>query len=263
MNKFIIDRINGIRDQLMAGFRSCSSLSSATKGSEREMFVNIFLSQVFPSPFRFGSGDATDEKGNRTGQLDIVVEYPFLPSLPSPGFSRYRLYLAEGVAAVIEVKSNVEGQWSEAEATASKVHALQRNLDRFSRRMFGGTVVKNSSNVTMTNMMLSSPITISSSGISVGDESLIPDRIPVFAVGYTGWKTLAPLEDRVRRDGRIDGILVLESGLFVGGPRVGNITKEGPESLWAFISSIHKSTRILDYVDLDPMSYLTPEVDRK
>jgi hypothetical protein len=57
-------------------------LSNASKGNEREAFINGFLSQVLPPHFRFGSGDITDQHGARSGQLDIVVEYPFVPSLP-------------------------------------------------------------------------------------------------------------------------------------------------------------------------------------
>jgi hypothetical protein len=51
------------------------------------------------------------------------VEYPFAPPLPSLGDSR--LYLAESVAAVIEVKSNVADQWSQAVHT-EQLASLQR-----------------------------------------------------------------------------------------------------------------------------------------
>jgi hypothetical protein len=37
-----------------------------------------------------------------SGQLDIVIELPFLPSFPTPGANE-RLYLAESVALAIEV----------------------------------------------------------------------------------------------------------------------------------------------------------------
>ena len=47
----------------------------------------------------FGSGDATDVAGNRSGQLDVVLEYPFAPSIPAGG--KTKLFLAEGVASVV------------------------------------------------------------------------------------------------------------------------------------------------------------------
>ncbi len=59
----------------------------------------------------------------------MVVEYPFLPSLTLQGHSR--LYLAEGVAAVIEVKSNISNQWKEAYDTGTKLKALQRKFGSY------------------------------------------------------------------------------------------------------------------------------------
>jgi hypothetical protein len=46
-----------------------------------ETFVHSFLSEVFPTPFRFGTGDVTNT-GAKSGELDVIVEYPFSPSLP-------------------------------------------------------------------------------------------------------------------------------------------------------------------------------------
>ncbi len=79
-------------------------MSDSSKGSEREHFIDLFLKEVFPPSYRFGTGDALDSAGNKSGQLDVVVELTFFPSLPALGGGS-RLYLAEGVAAVIEVKS--------------------------------------------------------------------------------------------------------------------------------------------------------------
>src|SRR5262245_9616236 len=107
----IRDRLAGIQQMLLGARAAGSSLSTATKGREREAFVNGFLTEVLPPHFRFGSGDLIDHERSRSGQLDIVVEYPFLPSLPLGVGGSPRLYLAEGIVAVIEVKSNVDSQW--------------------------------------------------------------------------------------------------------------------------------------------------------
>lgn len=112
-NQHVLQRLAGIQQILMGVHQASSSMSSATSGQERAAFIDQFLSQAFPSPFRFGTGDATDTAGVRSGQLDVVVEFPFMPSLPLTGGGNSRLYLAESVAAVIEVKSNVAAQWNQ------------------------------------------------------------------------------------------------------------------------------------------------------
>jgi hypothetical protein len=102
--------LDGIRKILMAHRDARASLPSATSGAEREVLVREFLGQVFPSQFRFGSGAIIDAAGRTSGQLDIVVEFPFLPSFPPPG-SAQRLYLADSAALVIEAKSDLSKQW--------------------------------------------------------------------------------------------------------------------------------------------------------
>lgn len=255
-NQFISARLAGICTQLLGAHQASAPLSPATKGPEREQFVEQFLCKVMPTPYRFGTGDATDMAGRKTGQLDVVVEYPFLPSLPAVGSFSHRLYLAEAVAAVIEVKSNLSTQWADALDTTKNVHALQRCLDRFSRRVMGGHMTKNSTGTQVVGATFHGPVEFGSTGISVAGQSLTPDRIPVFAVGYTGWNTLAPLVERVQQKDEIDGILVLNSQLFVSGRRAGNVQVSGPEALWAFICALHQATQTLSEIDLDPMRYL-------
>jgi hypothetical protein len=85
-------RLDGIRTILMAHQAAGAMLPPASKGVERETLVREFLAEVFPPPFRFGRGAIVDAKGEASGQLDIVVEFPFLPSFPTPGTTE-RLYL--------------------------------------------------------------------------------------------------------------------------------------------------------------------------
>lgn len=113
----ITARLSGIQRALMGLFLSGDEISAASRGRERERFINLFLEKVFPPGYRFGSGDAIDTDGNQSGQLDVVVEFTFLPSFPALA-SEPRLYLAEGIAAVIEIKSDLQRQWSEVERTA-------------------------------------------------------------------------------------------------------------------------------------------------
>jgi hypothetical protein len=125
-NAHVMQRLAGIQSQLMAVHQTSTPMSSATKGTEREAFINQFLSKVLPPIYRFGTGDATDPAGHRSGQLDVVVEYPFGPTLPSVA-GETRLYLAESVAAVVEVKSSLPAQWSEAQRTLSQLLPLRRS----------------------------------------------------------------------------------------------------------------------------------------
>lgn len=177
---------------------SGTGASSSTVGSEREGFVRFFLSEMLPPTFRFGSGDVTDQTGKHlepdpcdehSGQCDIVIEYPLLPSFRSLGGQR--LYIAESVAAVIEVKSNVRDQWDQVEAKAEKIRALQRKADHYE---FG----------------------------------LVPPEIPFFVVGYEGWKDIKHLVKRLA-ESQVDGILVIKSGLFATTERRMQLKRALPE----------------------------------
>ena len=199
---------------LMGAHQAGGPLSSASKGSGRERFIDVFLSQVFPPPFRFGQGDVTDTAGRRSGQLDVVVEYPLLPSLPGVGNqASSRLYLAEGVAAAIEVKSNVASQWSEVVSTATKLALLERHFDS----SMGPTPER---------------------------------RIPLFAIGYSGWKETKAIRERLG-DAPIDGILVIDAGVFVQA----KMSVTGSWSLWGLVACLHESVSRLKSTSADPLAY--------
>ena len=93
----------------MAHVTGSTGLPSAFKGSERENFSRDYLQQIFPAHRRFATGAVTDSIGNISGQVDIAIEYGHLPSFPMPKTNQ-RLILAESVAFVIEVKSDLSSQ---------------------------------------------------------------------------------------------------------------------------------------------------------
>src|SRR5215510_11341929 len=103
MNQYVMSRMKAIQDSLMATFRGGAGMPSAMLGGERELVLHALLREVLPPIYRFGQGAITDSKARLTGQVDLVMELPFGPSLPMPAGS-HRLYLAESVAAVIEIK---------------------------------------------------------------------------------------------------------------------------------------------------------------
>lgn len=189
-NHFLVTRLEGIQAALMAHHRGGMAMPNATKGAERESFVRDYLEGLFPAHFRFGTGSITDISGHQSGQADIVVEYPFLPSFPMPG-SDERLYLAESVVAVIEVKSDLAAQWDQIRKSAAGLHPLRR-------RWTGTTTV---------------------SGASVGFGGATESRVPYIAVGYQGFRSIESLQHRLAttaENERPDAALVVESGVFVG-----------------------------------------------
>jgi hypothetical protein len=220
-NQYVLQRLQGIQAALLAAHRSGAPLSANSKGAERQAFIHHFLEKVLPRAFRCGSGDATDANGNRSGQLDVVIEYPFAPTLPVvPG--DIRLYLAEGVAAVVEVKSNAADQWGEVEHTATQLAPL--------RRSFWGQIV-------------------------MGFEP--SQSIPLFVAGYTGWKTLETVREKVEKNSDIAGVLVIDPGLFVSSQAYGGLEAEGPWALWGLISTLHSITTGLASAGSDPFDYAT------
>lgn len=205
---------------LLAAQDAGQSLSTAARGAERSAFLSLFLQQLLPNPYRFGAGDITDTTGTKSGQLDIVVEFPFGPSFPIVGVPESRLYLAEGVAAVIEVKSDVCKQWREVIDTAKHIAALHPRQDL----RVAGTMPR--------------------------------ERIPVFAVGYKGWSTLRALVEHLDPKA-VTGILVIDGGLFASTSDFGDLRLEGPQALWGLVACLQRATDAAPSLDLYPSAYVS------
>jgi hypothetical protein len=102
--------------------RSKGQEASANIGYNRELFCNKFLSCVLPPRLTVRRGEIWDSRGNRTGQLDVVILREDTPSLT---FGEADAFLAEGVFGVIEVKSNLTTtKLEEALTTLKRVKAL-------------------------------------------------------------------------------------------------------------------------------------------
>lgn len=183
LNPFLLQRLTGIQSALIAQHQGGHGLPNATIGAERETFLREFLQKVFPSHRRFATGVITDSQANISGQIDIAVEYGFVPSFPMPG-TEERLLLAESVALVIEVKSDLSAQWGQVRETSARVKSLSRQMNAI--MAFGNGP---------------------------------PEKIPCIAVGYSGHNTIAGLQERLESTPeceRPDGALVISSGCFVG-----------------------------------------------
>lgn len=189
MNTFLKQRIDALLAHFRAGHFAGDSSASANRGTEREAFLLAFLSQILPPIYRVGTGEITDVDGNRSGQLDIVVEMPWAPSIGFPG-SPVRLYPAEAVGVAIEVKSDIKNQWDEVQRTLSQLSTLRQRLSGIS----------------------SGPGTLEIHDISA-------ERIPTFAVGFVGWRVPDVLEQKVL-ESELDGLLILDKPIFVASDRL-------------------------------------------
>lgn len=128
MNPILAERFRIIQKRLLTAFESVEKLPSAVAGAEREVFLREFLAAMFPQPFRFSTGVIMDGNGNLSGQVDIALEIPYGASFPLAGAGN-RLMLAEFVALVIEVKSDLSKQWGQVIEQVRKIKALRRSYD--------------------------------------------------------------------------------------------------------------------------------------
>ena len=224
-NEHLASRIESIFTTLQSGYDSGISMSSASKGMERELFVTNLLKEIYPPHFRFSSGDITDSSNRKSGQVDIVLEhahgfsFPMLPGGP-------RLFLAESVASVIEVKSNLSGQWNEVCETAKKVKDLNR---KFAHQRLGEfTEAIKSGSIAADLNVLNALERVANSTRGKGES-----KIPVYAVGYKGWKTLDKLQEKVETS-EVDGIFVIGEKLYLG--PTGKVS--GLNSMLAFLQAL-------------------------
>lgn len=188
MNEHLKRRLGAILNQLQA-VHGGNAPSTATRGGEREAFVELLLRSCVPLPYRFGSGEVTDAAGNVSGQIDVVIEHPFFPSFPLLGTSQHRLYLVESVAIAIEVKSSI-AQFDEAVETMRKFLALDPRADWGQK-----------------------PPAYLTGGVGSGARTCFLDRSALAMVFYKGWQNEATLE-RHCVENEIDVVLQLDPPIF-------------------------------------------------
>ena len=185
-------------------------MSPASKGFERELFVSGLLSQVFPSHYRFASGDIVDRQGQSSGQVDIVLEYPSGFSFPVYPDGP-RLFLAESVACVIEVKSNLSSQWEQVLQKVSKVAELKRRftkqtLEEIAEEFLSGEVERREGDdhegLAATAMRLA--------GYLDSDVA----AIPFYVVGFQGWQDESLILKNMSGHS-IDGVFQVKNRIFV------------------------------------------------
>jgi hypothetical protein len=227
----LAERLDGLQKILMAHHAAGAVLPPAAKGSERETLVREFFERVFPLPYRFGTGSMVDSTNAMSGQLDVVVEFPFWPSFPNPGGSQ-RLYLADSVAFVVEAKSDLAAQWNQIEDAVAKVRPL--------RRFWRGHV------------------TVVGSSLAIANPST--SRVPFVAVGFQGHATASSLAERLSatsEERRPDAALVIESGAYVCG--LTGRQAQSTEGLFAFCLDLTHFARNVLTADVEVERYLLPK----
>jgi len=152
-----------------------------------------------------------------------------------------RLYLAEGVAATIEVKSNLASQWDEALATAKKVKELKRifvpDRDKELEPMLAAAKK-------FSEMLGHSPSGVQQKIVHetqsypsiLVNEKYPPQQVPVFLVSYKGWQTKETLSKKLHEvSGVVDGILTLDPLMYHSNR---GASSQGIAALFQFIDGL-------------------------
>lgn len=145
----LYDYFRRTSDSLRASSQQAGALgASANLGSAREVLVRDFLQGVVPSHLRVERGEIWDSEGKRTGQLDVLLVRSDTPRLPLAANDSGGAFIAEGVYAVVEVKSNLTAatlkedlgklrRVSELKILPSTVFYTEPAVDRPLRMIFG------------------------------------------------------------------------------------------------------------------------------
>ena len=244
INPYILQRLKGLLSTINSNYESTIKSTSTGKGAGRANFVQLFLKETMPSNLRIStSGEITDDLGNLTGELDIVIENGALPSWPLIGTDTTRLFIPESVAAVIEVKSDLSNQWDQVIQTHSKVNNIKRD--------FGGGIYTTNNGT----LVFKSNVSVNSDEFPKAVEPNLHSKVPFFVVGYTGWQNIETLKGKLSET-QISGILQLDRGFFVSNSDF-RLTVEGDaRCLYAFIECIQIAAKAISNPNVDTIRYV-------
>lgn len=249
VNPYIVQRLQGLLAGLNATYAATAASASASKGAGRANFIDSFLRQVIPPNWRVSTGgEITNTRGMKTGELDIIVENGFFPSLPVIGIESTRLFLAEGVAAVIEIKSDLRGQWEEVLSTGQKLREIDRQIGGGIAGSPGGPIV------------IQVPGDFSGRGFPKFEDPQMRIRreIPYFVVGYTGWSTAETVKAKLdASEGTIAGVLQLDLGYFASSAIFRSVEAQGAVSLFCFLNSLSEAASYIKTTSVDLLQYVS------
>lgn len=81
--------------------------ASINEGKAREIFIHDFLSNVLPPWLSVGQGEIWNSAGGKTGEIDVIVSRQDAPRLTFETGPHLSAFLAEGVFAAVEVKTEL------------------------------------------------------------------------------------------------------------------------------------------------------------
>ena len=106
------------------------------RGNEREASLRIFLEAYLPKRYAIGKGEIVDTAGNVSRQCDLII-YDALDSPLLLSGKDYRVFPAEAVYGVIEVKSVLDGnQFQKASENICSVKNLERENGKIAGIVF-------------------------------------------------------------------------------------------------------------------------------
>jgi len=246
VNQYVEQRLKGLLMGLNSIAVATELSAAAAKGAGRAEFVNKFLKEVIPTGLRISqSGEITDSLGNITGELDIIIENGHFPSIPLSGDTS-RVFFAEGVAAVIEVKSNLSNQWDQAIDTGNKLNLIERQLaGNMTMSNSGGMIIQSSVASTNSDLPRLQPAPL----------DILKRKVPYFIVGYKGWSDPLTLANKFAENlETVSGVLQLDKGIYIGHPMLGD-SLNGSLSLLAFINAIYKASSYIQMATADLSNY--------
>ncbi len=230
-NDILANRVDALFALLTERHADGNGMNSVSVGSERELFVDALLKNVFPPHYRFSTGDITSPTAARTGEIDVVLEYPRGFSFPLLEGGP-RLYLAEDVAAVIEVKSNLSEQWGEVKSTAEKLDLVQRNNMPQMYTHMADQIEAGAMSVGESDTLVEQARKLRT--IATQTQQLSGQKIPLYAVGFDGWNQLDAIKSKVE-EGVVDGIFVINHKLYASSERTATA---GLSSMLTFLKDI-------------------------
>jgi hypothetical protein len=106
------------------------------RGNEREANLKLFLEAYLPKRFAIEKGEIVDSKGNVSRQCDLII-YDAINSPVLLSGKDYRVFPAESVYAVVEVKSVLDGnQFQKASENICSVKRLHRENGKIAGIVF-------------------------------------------------------------------------------------------------------------------------------
>jgi hypothetical protein len=149
---------------------------STDLGYSREHFVKEVLSSFLPKSVIVGNGEIIDGDGKRSGQQDVIIyraDFPVITSL-----TPINAYLAEGVLATIEVKSDLS-------TGEPNLYSAFKNVKKVLSLGKAAEIISGSDTEIRKLQELST--------------------IKTYVIGYSGWKDIKPLLEHYRVAGNQTG----------------------------------------------------------